>query len=126
MQGLLKAYQFACDSMREDRRTIQSKLNARVAARLSSARTSAQHARELEHSLWRVALLARALAEVCLKKGLLSESELGAMLAEVDMADGVGDGILDPWVVMPGESKLADLKAHPPPPPRVRKQPRRS
>jgi hypothetical protein len=75
-------------------------------------KTVEQHARiaELEADLGRVALLARSLADVCLKKGLLSEAELHAQMLASDLEDGIGDQRLDPKVVMPGESKLADLE----------------
>lgn len=123
--ALLGSYAFAARASREDIKELDRRLDAVHKARLRSAKTSVERARELEYDLGRVALLARALAEVCLKKGLLSQAELGAMLLEVDIADGAGDGSLDPRVVMPGESKLADLEPYRPPPQRVRKKPRR-
>jgi hypothetical protein len=51
---------------------------------------------QLEGDLGRVALLARALADACIRKGLLTSDELAAMIAEVDVIDGVPDGRLDP------------------------------
>jgi hypothetical protein len=62
----------------------------------------------LEADLGRVALLARALAELCLEKGLVSREELVRLLLSADMADGKRDGTLQGKVVMPGESKAAD------------------
>jgi hypothetical protein len=82
------------------------------AARLASAKTAAQRAHELEDDLARVALLTRSLAELCLKTGLITRAELGAMLVEVDLADGASDGGLDPSVVMPGEQKHAELEPY--------------
>jgi len=122
--GLLGSYAFAARASREDARELERRLEAIHKSRMRSAKTSAERARELEHDLGRVALLARALAEVCLQKGLLTKAELGAMLLEVDIADGVGDGSLDPRVVMPGESKLADLEPQRAPPVRVRRRQR--
>ncbi len=55
-----------------------------------------QRVEELEDDLGRVALLARALAEACLQKGLLTRNEIAAMATKVDTADGVQDGKLDP------------------------------
>lgn len=54
------------------------------------------HVKELEEDLARVALFAKALADACLKKGLLTHSEIAAMLHEADLADGTPDGKLDP------------------------------
>jgi len=62
----------------------------------------------LEEDLGRVALLARALADLCIAKGVLSGDELARQLMEADLADGKRDGKLQPKVVMPGESKPAD------------------
>jgi hypothetical protein len=108
--GLLRAYALASAGSQEQARAIDKKVAAMRAARLRAAKTGAQHARELEDDLGRVALLARALAEVCLQKGLMTREELGRMIEQVDMADGSLDGKLDPKVTLPGESKLAELE----------------
>ena len=71
----------------------------------------------LEYGLGRVALLARTLAELGLTRGAFTKAELEAMLEECDLADGVGDGALDPKVALPGETRTEDLKALAPPPP---------
>lgn len=94
---------------------------------LAGARQRTSQARrieEMECGLGRVALLARALAELCLEKGVLTPAELRARLQAVDPDDGVTDGRLDSSVVLPGESKLAELEplSSPPPPPRPRKR----
>lgn len=62
----------------------------------------------LENDVARVALLARALAELCLAKGILTQAELLRQLEEIDLADGKRDRKLDARCVMPGESKPAD------------------
>jgi len=62
----------------------------------------------LEDDLGRVALLARALADLCLSKGLLTKEELVRQLLQADLADGKQDQRLQAKVVMPGESKPAD------------------
>lgn len=62
----------------------------------------------LEADLGRVALLARALAELCLQKNVVSREELVQLLLTADLADGKADGKLQAKVVMPGESKAAD------------------
>ena len=73
---------------------------------------SAQETRiaELERNLGRVALLSRALAEACLQAGVLNLDALKAKIVEVDLADGVEDGRLDPRVALPGEAMLANLE----------------
>src|SRR5688572_21527763 len=119
--GLLRAYMLASKSSRDDERAVDARIKAMRTARLRHAKTAADRARELEDDLGRVALLARALAEVCIRKGLMTEAEVGQVLKEVDLADGSADGKLDPSVLLPGESKLADLEPHRPPVRIVRK-----
>lgn len=70
----------------------------------------------LEEALARVTMLARALAELALAKGLVTRAELERALAEADLADGVGDGGLDPSVALPGEQRTAELEPLDPPP----------
>ena len=80
---------------------------------ISGARRGARQSErmlELERDLARVALLARALADACLRKGLLTAEELERQLAETDFADGVFDGELDPKLIAPGASRLAELQ----------------
>jgi hypothetical protein len=67
-------------------------------------------AEELEAGLGRVALLARSLAELCLKKGVITPDELRAQVIATGLEDASGDRRLDPTVVIPGETKLADLQ----------------
>lgn len=55
-----------------------------------------ERVKELEEDLARVALLTKALADVCVAKGLLTRDEIAAMIAKADLADGVADGKLDP------------------------------
>lgn len=66
---------------------------------------------ELEGDIARVALLARALAELCLRKGVLTHEELVKQLAETDFADGVFDAALDPQLVEPGKHRPARASA---------------
>lgn len=49
----------------------------------------------LEDDLGRVALLTQALIDAVLKKGLITQVELAAMMVKQDMADGERDGKLD-------------------------------
>lgn len=65
---------------------------------------------ELEHALGRVAMLARALAELGLAKGAFTQLELEQALLEADLSDGTGDGRLAGDVALPGEQRAADLE----------------
>lgn len=55
-----------------------------------------ERVKELEDDLGRVALLARALLDAGLAKGLFTRDEIGALLSKADLADGAADGKLDP------------------------------
>ena len=59
----------------------------------------------LEEGLGKVALLARSLAELLLRKGFITHKELEAQFSRTDLADGVKDRSLDTDVVLPGEGK---------------------
>ena len=62
----------------------------------------------LERDLGRVALATRALADLCIAKGLFTQEEFVRQVHDVDALDGVLDQRLQAKVVMPGESKPAD------------------
>ena len=49
----------------------------------------------LEDDLGRVALLTQAIIDAVLKKGLITQVELAAMMAKQDASDGERDGKLD-------------------------------
>jgi hypothetical protein len=49
----------------------------------------------LEDDLGRVALLTQAIIDAVLKKGLITQVELAAMMAKQDDSDGERDGKLD-------------------------------
>jgi hypothetical protein len=51
---------------------------------------------DLESDLGRVALMARALMDACIKKGVVSQLDIAQMLRAIDASDGVEDGRLDP------------------------------
>jgi hypothetical protein len=51
--------------------------------------------KQLEEDLGRVALIARALMDAVMKKGLLSQVELAQAMSAADTADGTRDGKLD-------------------------------
>lgn len=99
----------------------------------SGSLSTQQRLEELESGLGRVALLARALAELCLEKRVLTLAELERVLEQVDLADGVRDGRLEPDVALPGEHRIAPLRGRraaddepePPAAPRRRRRPAR-
>jgi len=86
------------DEKLEFRRRLDREKQSNAQARITA----------LENDLARVALLARALADLCIAKGVLTKEELKQQLLEADLADGRRDEKLQPKVVMPGESKQAD------------------
>lgn len=89
-----------------------NRLEKQLALRFKFDRERQKSAKEriaaLEDDLGRVALLARALADLCLEKGVLTREELVRQLCETDLADGKQDQRLQARVVMPGESKPPD------------------
>ncbi|NQU22038.1 MAG: hypothetical protein HQ567_12200 [Candidatus Nealsonbacteria bacterium] len=56
---------------------------------------------DLEDDLARMALLVHSLAEACVRNGALTREEISAVMTEVDLADGVADGKLDPATQRP-------------------------
>jgi hypothetical protein len=64
----------------------------------SSSTRSAGDARErieeLEDDLGRLTLLVHAMAEACVRKGVLSRDEIMAVADEIDLLDGTADGKL--------------------------------
>lgn len=68
---------------------------------------------QLEDDLGRVLLLVQALAETCIAKGVLDRKEIAQMAKQVDLADGVADGKLDPQTVRPARPKQPPAAATP-------------
>lgn len=88
---------------------------------LVSAHRRAQTARrvqELERDLARVALVVRAIADLCIARGLFTAEQLRSQFDHADFADGVFDQALDPKLVAPGATRAGRL---PLPKPRVAK-----
>jgi len=77
MSGLVR--QFA--SMRRDREAAGAAIWKRAAENVSGALTEARQENEFLRTL------VRALAELCLEKGLITEAELQARIAKIDAAD---------------------------------------
>jgi len=69
----------------------------------------------LERDLGRVALATRALADLCIAKGLFTQEEFVQRVNDVDALDGIVDQRLGARRVMPGESGPPDPdpKDHP-------------
>lgn len=57
----------------------------------------------LEADLGRALLLLHALAESCLRAGVMSHEQLSQIAAELDRSDGIEDGKLDPATLRPEE-----------------------
>ena len=62
---------------------------------------------ELEDDLGRATLIVHALAEACVRKGLLTREEIAAMVNEVDLRDGKSDGKLDSTALRPPRAEHA-------------------
>jgi hypothetical protein len=64
----------------------------------------------LEGGLGKVALLACSLAELLLKKGIITHEELEAQFCKTDLADGIKDQSLNPQLSLPGKVMFPDQK----------------
>ena len=62
---------------------------------------------QLEDDLGRAVLLIQSLAEACLQKGVFTREELARLAEQIDLADGVADGKLDPAVLRPPEQEAS-------------------
>lgn len=122
----MSAYHPPMHQALQELRELQ-RLLRRTRANVSKGRASTvRRLVELELGLGRVALLTRALAELGLERAAFTPEDLARKLAAIDEADGAKDDALDPRVVLPGESKLADLEpVVPPASARKRAPPRR-
>ncbi len=86
------------ETMEKMEREIEARTRARREAEPAAAPISPEaRIDELERDLGRVVLLARALVQALLRKGLLTQNEIGDMMAEVDLSDGVADGAITKW-----------------------------
>jgi hypothetical protein len=90
-------------------RQLEKGLAAAARDRIRDKAQLATRVEQLERDLGSVSLVARTLADLCLRKGVFSAEEFEAQFREADLADGVGDGRLDPKVVKPGEQQFAQL-----------------
>ena len=65
--------------------------------------------RDLEDDLGRALLLLHALTETCLRAGVMSSEQLAAIASELDKADGLADGKLDPASLRPQSEPAQQL-----------------
>ena len=84
-----------------DLRRRNDALLATSRSRRRAHATQTDRMRELESELARVSLLAFALAELCIDKGVVTVDELEARLKQVDGSDGNEDGGLSPGRALP-------------------------
>jgi hypothetical protein len=91
------------------------RVNDRIrTARRRSAKSRPRHVERLEElhrDVAKLALIVRALGELAIRKGLVTEAELDRELYQSDFADGVLDGELDPELARPGATRQARLNA---------------
>ena len=94
MHDFLTAHELnRIDDAAKRRRQIASSARADLRGRVE----------DLEDDLARMALLVHGLVEACVRKGALTREEISAVMAEVDLADGVADGKLDPATQRPAD-----------------------
>jgi len=89
-------------------RELRARLEAIRVERTNKMRQAQARLLQLEEDVARVALLSRALAELCLKKGLFTKRELAEQLVATDIMDGALDFGLDPALALPGEERLTE------------------
>ena len=87
---------------------LRERLEALRVERTNRMRQARARVLQLEEDVARVALLSRALAELCLKKKLFTQRELAEQLVATDVVDGALDFGLDPALTLPGEERLRD------------------
>jgi hypothetical protein len=86
---------------RRDRDHLERVIGLRARADRRTRIGMRDEIRELREDLARVALLARALADACVKGGVLTHNQIAEMMTAADLADGVADGKLDPRTLRP-------------------------
>ncbi len=92
-------------------RELRARLEVVRVERANRMRQAQARVLQLEEDVARVALLSRALAELCLKKGVFTKRELAEQLVATDIVDGALDFGLDPALTLPGEEQLQQRPA---------------
>ena len=91
-------------------RELRARLESLRVERTNRMRQAQARVLQLEEDVARVALLSRALAELCLKKKLFTKLELAEQLVATDIMDGALDFGLDPALTLPGEERLLEKR----------------
>ncbi len=91
-------------------RELRARLDALRVERTNRMRQAQARVLQLEEDVARVALLSRAVAEMCLRKGLFTKRELAEQLVATDIIDGALDFGLDPALTLPGEERLLEKR----------------
>ncbi len=73
---------------------LDNRVQATIRVQNDARRSLVKRVAELETDLGSVALLARALSDVCVKKGLHTREEIAAGASHLDAGDGKADGKL--------------------------------
>lgn len=68
---------------------------------------------ETEADLGRTLLLTMSVNQILVRKGFLSPAEIAQLAGELDMADGIADGKLDPATVRPQEAATPKVATTP-------------
>jgi hypothetical protein len=93
------------DRVRRLRKSQMSRVNLQA--------NLADRVEQLEDDLGRMTLFAHALAETCVRHGLLTREQIAAVAGEIDMADGQADGKLDPATLRPEATQQPDRPVSP-------------
>jgi len=101
-------------------RELRARLEAVRIERTNKMRKAQARVLQLEEDVARIALLSRALAELCLRKGTFTKRELAEQLVATDIVDGALDFGLDPALALPGEERLLEKKRRKPAPKKKR------
>jgi len=101
-------------------RELRARLEAVRVERTNRMRKAQARVLQLEEDVARVALLARALAELCLKQGTFTKRQLAEQLVATDVVDGALDFGLDPALTLPGEERVLEKRRRKPAPKKKR------
>jgi len=100
---------FGDDGSTSDLRQLKTHMRS-VEQRARRNRSAARRGElKLEQGLTRVAMVVRAMADLCIARGIFTSEQLLAQLSDADLADGVQDGGLDPELAIPGSHRLVNL-----------------
>lgn len=81
--------------------TFDQRLSRYRHARVDPEVQTTDRVAQLEDDLARALLLIEALAEACVRHGVVSREQIAKAAEKLDLLDGVADGKLDPSVIRP-------------------------